>query len=620
MSHPRSEGDVLDQTTAWARAVVRGEIAAGELVQLAAERHIRDLVDGPARGLFWDPEAARHAIDFFPSCLTITDGAKAGEPFHLLPYTGFLTGSLYGWRRANGQRRFRTFWVETGKGQAKSPWAAALGLYEMRFCGVPRALVYVLGPLKDQANVLFKDAAAMARANVPGTEQPLEEVADLIVRGVGDNAWKIEWDGSDEGLGNCLFRPIASNQSTSGPKPRLVLVEEVHEFDDDSAIEMWSQALAKVPGDPLMGLLTNTPAADQHIGIAYSDYYASVVKGEFRDDTSLVFIATVDKKDKPFEDESCWPKSLPALGITFEVEKLRDEVAKARKLPSKALKTERLFFGRRTGAAESWIDEAAWEAVVRIFDESELVGLPLTLALDLSQSRDFTALAKVWEDVENRMGRGVGHLFASVRYWAVQDGIAERSREDKAPYDVWALKAEETNSGLIAVPGPVIGKDFVAAEVRDVCAVESVEEMSFDPAHIKEFIKACQDIGFAVWQYEGPNKPKGDGLRMVIHSQGTKGMWSERALWMPRSIDHFEASILKGEITIQDSPITRWCSSNAKLREDGQRNRSMEKKRLRGRIDGIVSLTMGVGAVKADMGDEQEEDLNAIILRRGGFL
>src|SRR5262245_59216065 len=91
-----------DPVTRWARDVVRGHTVAGELVCHAAERHLRDLKDTERRGLFWRPETADHALGFFPSVLTITAGAKAGEPFELLPWTMFCVGSLFGWRRADG--------------------------------------------------------------------------------------------------------------------------------------------------------------------------------------------------------------------------------------------------------------------------------------------------------------------------------------------------------------------------------------------------------------------------------------------------------------------------------------------------------------------------------------
>jgi phage terminase large subunit-like protein len=101
--------------------------------------------------------------------LTVTAGAKAGLPFQLLPWMAFCVGSLFGWHTQSGRLRFRHGWIETGKGQAKSPFMAATGLYMVGFRGVQRAEGYAIAWDKDQANVPFKDAVAMCRATIPGT-------------------------------------------------------------------------------------------------------------------------------------------------------------------------------------------------------------------------------------------------------------------------------------------------------------------------------------------------------------------------------------------------------------------------------------------------------------------
>ena len=172
---------------------VGGRILGGSLVRHAAQRHLDDLKSGAARGLHWDRDSAERAIGFFPAVLTVTAGAAAGKPFDLLPWHVFVVGSLFGWRKESGRLRFRKGWLETGKGQAKSPLMAALGLYLMGYYGVPRSEVYAIGQDRATANVLFKDAVAMCRAPIPGGDEDdtLDARGEVVIRGEGDNAWKI---------------------------------------------------------------------------------------------------------------------------------------------------------------------------------------------------------------------------------------------------------------------------------------------------------------------------------------------------------------------------------------------------------------------------------------------
>lgn len=578
-----------DPTTRWARDAVDGRIVVGEIVASAADRHLRDIVDG-GRGLHWVPEKAGRALRFFPAMLSITAGSAAGQPFHPLPWHVFVAGSLFGWRKDSGRMRYRSAWLETGKGQAKSPIMAAIGLYLMGWYGVPRAEVFSIGQDRATANVLFKDAVAMCRAATPGQEdepeeirETLENTGDVLIRGEGDNAWKIEHPATGS-----KFQSLANGEAISGPRPVAVLADEIHEFKSNHSIETWKRAIAKMPGDALMLLGTNTPASDQIVGTDYSEFYQKVARGEIRDDEAFAFIARVDKKDQEtvFDNPACWRKALPALGITFPEENIIGEVNTARVLLSTAQSVKRLYFGIPIGATEFWIAEEAWVAVQGQIDEAKVKGRRCWLSLDLSKKNDLTALSICWEDKD-------GHLWVRTFYWTTADGIADRSKADNTPYDQWAL---DPTTRLAAVPGAVIDKTFVAAKVKELCAANEVEFLAFDPAGMLDFIAACEQIGFDVWRWKGPDEPEGSGLKLVSHAQGKLVRFEDKQLTMPRSVERLEDRILARTITIEASPVTHSCAANAHMDIDGQDNRAFDKKRSRGRIDGMVTIAMAVGA------------------------
>ena len=585
-SSARSRGkppDASDPVTAWANAAVRGEFVTCELVRYAAERHLRDLRDGEARGLYWRPEAAQRVIDFFPAVFTITDGPAAGNPFTLLPYQVFCAGSLMGWHNAEGRWRYRSAWIETGKGQAKSPLMAGLGLYAMGYCDFPRAQIYSIAADKNTANVLFKDAVAMCRGQIPGRDEgeTLEAIEEVVIRGEGDNAWKIEHPSTQS-----FFKALAGGDTQSGPRPRMVLADEIHEFKTDAQIETWKAAIAKVGGSAMMVLGTNTPATAQHVGTSYSNAAQAIAKGDMKDDSAFAFIARVDRGDreKVFENEACWVKALPALGITFPVTNIREIVQTARSRLSTASSTKRLYFGIPTGAADFWIDEEVWAAVQKPVDEAKHRGQRCWLSLDLSKKNDLTALSVTWELTD-------GRLASKTWYWTTKQGLKDRAIADQAPYEDWVEAGF-----LFATPGSVIDYTFVAEQVKQFVVEQAVEYMAVDPAFIADFIAACEQIGFPVWRYEGPDKPEGTGLKVVSHLQGKSVSFDPARLSMPKSITALEDRILNKLIDIDNSPVSYSCAANAAMDADGQGNRCFDKKRSRGRIDGIVTIAMGVGA------------------------
>mgnify|MGYP000883554898 CR=1 FL=1 len=572
-----------DDATAYAADVLGGEVIAGEFVRAACRRHMLDLEQGAARGLAFDRDAAARAIRFFPALLTITEGAKAGQPFDLLPWHRFVVGSLFGWRRADGLRRFRQAWLETGKGQAKSPVMAAIGLYLGGFVGKSRAEIYAIASDRDQANVLFRDAVSMCRSAIPGYAgeddgDTLESMGHVVIRGTGDNAWKIEFPATGG-----KFQSLASVDAISGPRPYAVLADEIHEMKTSRALQLWKAAIDKMAGDPIMILGTNTPASDQTVGTEYSEMVQRVVTGQADDDATFGFIARVDKGDDPLNDESCWPKALPALGITYPVDNIRSRVQQAKLMLSESLATKRLYFGIPVGSTEFWTSEESWNSAQGEFTDDDIAGLPCWLALDLSRKNDLTALSCCWRSAER--------LFVRTYYFTTMDHLVDRERDDKQPYSQWVEK------GFIrAVPGAVIDYEFVAVKVRDLYEKYDVQFMAYDSAKIFEFIAACAEIDFEAWKFLGDDKPQGSGLKMVSHGQGPRILFKEGAPSMPSSLTALEDAILDGRIVIDKSPVTAMCAAGAMVVRDAMDNRYFDKKKSRGRIDGIVTTAMSVGA------------------------
>ena len=574
-----------DQTTRYAKDVCSGKITAGLNVRLACQRHLDDLKEGKKRGLKWDVEAAQDAIEFFPAMLTITEGAKEGEPFELLPWHVFVVGSVFGWKDVNGFIRFRFVWLETGKGQAKSPLMAAIGIYLQCFYGKKRAEVYCIGETKDTAKVMFRDAVAMVRGPIPGKGGMTLEDSGVVLRGSGDLTYKMEHPASGS-----FMLPIANNDSVSGPKPILVCGDEIHEMKTNKGVEIWKAAVTKKHGDSIMMLGTNTPSIDQTVGSEYSDTCQKVLRGDFSDDSLFAYIARVDKDDDPFQDEGCWVKALPALGITYPVENVRTLVATAKHQISTALTTKRLYFGIPVGASGFWTSEQTWEEAKGKVDEDEMKGRKLHLSLDLSEKNDLTAVSGCW------LGET---LNVKTWYWTRAFEVEARSISDKIAY------RELEAAGLITItPGRMIDYSFVAKQIAELCSAHDVEQMAVDSAHLEKLMEEMKRQGFDHYLYAGPNEPEGAGLKIVRHKQGRHVSFDGEFLCMPTSITQLEDGMLDGSVVIDASRLTDICASNSVLNSDAMGNRMFDKERSRGRIDGMVTIAMAVGSAKSAMEDK----------------
>src|SRR6516162_3436357 len=114
MKQVRTKSEPIPIAERYARDVVSGRILTSRQVRLACQRHLDDLRDGAKRGLYFDRSAGQHALDFF-KFLRHSKGEWAGQIFELADWQQFVVWVLFGWKRADHTRRFRTAYVEVAR-------------------------------------------------------------------------------------------------------------------------------------------------------------------------------------------------------------------------------------------------------------------------------------------------------------------------------------------------------------------------------------------------------------------------------------------------------------------------------------------------------------------------
>lgn len=568
-----------DPVTAWAEDVVAGRVVAGPHVRDAAARHLRDLEEGPARGLWWDVEAAKSVIGWFRRRLRLNGGQFEGKPFALHPSQAFRVGSLFGWKwKASGLRRFRRFYDEEGKGNGKSPMLAGIGLYLMVADGEPRAEIYAAAAKKDQAQVLFRDAVAM-RDQSPALKRR--------VSAQGENpVWQLTYRGKDGG--KRFFRPIANEAKSggqSGPRPHAALCDEVHEHPNRDTIDMLERGF-KFRRQPLLCMATNSGSDHKSICWEEHQHAVQVAAGLKEDDTTFAFVCSLDEGDDWENDPSCWIKANPLLGHTITEEWLAAQVAQARMMPGKRNGIARLHFCEWTQAATAAIKREAWLACRKELDVARLVaeGYPCFGGLDLSQTRDFSALTLVWvldatKDAEQ--------LAAKTWFWTPKDTLADRAATDQAPYEDWV------KAGFIeAVPGERLRYAWLADAISRLNAEFAPSSIGCDQYGLERLQENLLEIGTAL---PAEIHPQGFQKRILEKDTSLPEGQQEIYLWMPDSINKLENAIYEQRLAIAHNPLLDSMAASVVYAENRTGHRMFDKPNAFGRIDGMVSLAMAVG-------------------------
>lgn len=578
----RQRSTSADPVTEYARAVGEGSIVAGPHVRATCARHLRDIAEA-GRGLVWDLDAAARTIGFFPTVLRLSEGQFEGQPFHLHPAQAFIVGSIFGWKRADGTRRFRRAYIEQGKGNGKSPLAGGIGLYGLVADGEPGAQIFAAAAKMDQARILFNDAVAMVRQS-PELERRLTPTG---INPVNNLAWLER---------GSFFRPVGrdTGKTGSGMRPHFVLIDELHEHPNRDTLEMLERGF-KFRRNPLVFMITNSGSDRNSVCWEEHEHAVKVAHGEVEDDTTFSYVCALDEGDDPLEDPSCWAKANPLVGVTITESYLADVAAQARAIPGKANSIRRLHFCQWTDAETAWISRDLWEACEDPdMTLDEFGGRECWVGLDLGATKDMTGCVLVFRDGEDEEGRPKFAMFA--HGYTPADTLRARAREDKAPYEVWVEQGH-----LTATPGKLVRFDQLASDLVALAARFDFVAVAYDRWLIRNFETTLDEMGAT--------------LPLLEHPQGTNRR-KDSPLWMPESINAFEALLLEGRIRIAVNPALRSAVASSTFWTSPAGLRRFEKQRATARIDLAVAGAMAVGAAVGNA----EEEIESVYeqMARGG--
>ena len=541
-------------------------IAACRYVRLACKRHLEDLILGPSRGLFFDHDAAKRAIGFFPMFLKFYEGEWDGKPFHLLPFQQFIIGNLFGWKTADGFRRFRTAYIEAAKGNGKSPLAAGIGLYGLVADGEPGAEVYSAATTRDQASILFRDAKAF----VDGSPALLRR----LTVDKGNIAYTAK---------NSFFRPVSSeHRALDGKRPHIALIDEIHEHPSAMVVDKM-RAGTKGRTQALIFEITNAGYDRHSVCYMHHEYSEKILEGVIENDAWFSFMAgldvcetcAADGKQIPtdgcqdcdsWKDEKVWPKANPGLDVIIPRKYLREQVAEASEMPSKENIVKRLNFCIWTESVTKWLSLEKWAACGDAVDAEALKGRTCYGGLDLSSVSDITAWVLVFPP--EKIG---GKYSVLCRFFVPEDNMRERAQKDKVPYPEWVRQGHIT-----ATPGGIIDYAYVLDTIRRDAENYNIAELAFDRWGSQKITTDLQDIGF---ELEGRKS-------LVQFGQGFASMAAPTK--------ELEKMVLAGELAHGGQPVMTWMVSNTVIRTDPAGNMKPDKEKSTERIDGVVALIMGL--------------------------
>jgi phage terminase large subunit-like protein len=143
-------------------------------------------------------------------------------------------------------------------------------------------------------------------------------------------------------------------------------------------------------------------------------------------------------------------------------------VREAQRSPASVATFKRYGLNIWTRGSSPALSAADWEACRRVFTAADLAGRECWAGLDLSRTRDMTALSLVFPDDDT------GGYFVLPWFWLPEARLM--AAESPERWRVWARQGL-----LAATPGVVCDYDAILAKLVELADVYAIQELAYDP-------------------------------------------------------------------------------------------------------------------------------------------
>jgi phage terminase large subunit-like protein len=463
-----------------------------------------------------------------------------------------LTKHQKRWIRAIYDSPTRLFLLSMGRKNAKTTFSAFLLL--LHLCG-PEARansqLFSAAQSRDQAAILYSLAAKIVRMSpdLAAVVELKESAKVLICPELGT-----------------VYKALSADASTAyGLSPVFVVHDELGQVKGPRSelYEALETASAAQESPLSIVISTQAPTDADLLSLLIDD---ALTGAEPR---IKVELCTAPLDLDPFSEKAI-RRANPHFDDFMNKQEVFRQASDAKRMPTREAAFRNLILNQRVEAKTPFVTRTIWEENGE--EPADIEGADVYGGLDLSSVHDLTALVLV---------TAAGDVVPT--FWLPAEGLAEKARADRVPYDLW-----EKQGFLQAVPGRAIQYEFVAEHLRGVFDRCSVRALAFDRWGMKHLRPWLVKAGFTEEELE----------RFIDFGQGFQSM--------SPAIRSLEEKLLAKKLKHGKHPVLAMCAANAVVVMDPAENRKFAKNKASGRIDGMVALAEAVGV----MPDAVEEELS----------
>lgn len=474
---------------------------------------------------------------FFEKYLVYPEGEHVGKPFKLEPFQRDFLLAIY-----DNPHGTHTAILSLGRKNGKTTLAAGILLAHLvgpEACQNSQILSGAQS--RDQSSIIFELASKMCA---------MSPMLSSLVR-IQPSGKKLI------GLKkNVTYRALSAEAKTAhGLSGKLVFIDELAQVvgPTDRFVEALTTSQGAYSDSLLITISTQAPTANDLLS-TWIDNQKNAP------DPHVVCHVYAAPEDCALDDRAAWAAANPGLGVFRSIADVERQVKLAMDMPANEPAVRNLILNQRVEADSPFVSRTTW--VSNGESPGDAPQGKVWCGLDLSSVADLTAFVAVDEH---------GGVFPT--FWLPTEGLREKSRKEKVPYDLW-----EREGKLLTTPGKAIEYEFIARFLRSFFDSFDVQNVGFDRALMNFLTPWLVKEGFS----------EDELAKFVAFGQGT--------LSMTPALRELEVKLINRSLKHGNHPVLNMCAANARVVGDSGA-RKFDKKKARGRIDGMTALANAIGVM-----------------------
>jgi phage terminase large subunit-like protein len=500
-------------------------------------------------GCYFDEHAAWRVCEYFRRYVKVSKGAAAGGKIPLIDWQMYdFLGPLFGWKRANGHRRFSRGGLWVPKKQGKSTLVSGAVPFLMTKDGEAGPEIYTAAGDRQQSSIIFDETARMIRAS-----SEIEKRMRIV-----DSRKAIyapETNGS--------FRALSADAKLhEGINASTILFDELHV--QRSRLLWDTLAGSQIARREPLFLSLSTAGLYDPLSIGWEEWNRGTRIRDGRElDPSFFSLCYQSDDSMDWHDPDVWRHANPSWGCTIYEDNLREIYKAAAYTSSKQGQFKRYHLNRWVRSTNRWMDVNKWEKIGDDYGEEDLNGCECFGGLDLGSTDDLTALCLWFPQDPARILNW---------FWLPEENVAAMEDRHNVPYGQWIA------DGLIqTTPGSRCNYTYIKDKVLELRQKYDLQEIRYDPYNASSLVTDLDN----------------EGVTMTVFRQ--------TPINISPPTKSLEICIAQAGLNHNRHPVLDWMMGNAQAHVDWNDNIKLVKseKNNRYKIDGVIAMVMAFSGAEA---------------------